>query len=152
MQDKTTEIFRDAPVPKAVISNVVPSIIGIGIIAMAVIFIFAAGVLAIGVPASLNSILMSLSNIIVNNIMIDYGDMTVAGLGVAMKVNMIVVMLLIGLGTSIQPVLGCYCGAGPLVHSASFFTISQHPVLPHQDTVSGSDFPVIQQMTFHVSL
>ncbi len=27
MQDKTTEIFRDAPVPKAVISNVVPSII-----------------------------------------------------------------------------------------------------------------------------
>ena len=27
MQNKTTEIFRDAPVPKAVISNVVPSII-----------------------------------------------------------------------------------------------------------------------------
>ena len=27
MQDKTTEIFRDAPVPKAVISNVVPSIV-----------------------------------------------------------------------------------------------------------------------------
>lgn len=27
MQDKTTEIFRDAPVPKAVISNVVPSVI-----------------------------------------------------------------------------------------------------------------------------
>lgn len=27
MNDKSTEIFRDAPVPKAVISNVVPSII-----------------------------------------------------------------------------------------------------------------------------
>lgn len=27
MQDKTTEIFRDAPVPKAVISNVIPSIV-----------------------------------------------------------------------------------------------------------------------------
>ena len=25
--DKTTEIFRDAPVPKAVISNVIPSIV-----------------------------------------------------------------------------------------------------------------------------
>lgn len=72
----------------------------------------AAGVLAIGIPASLNSILMSLSNIIVNNIMIDYGDMAVAGLGVAMKVNMIVVMLLIGLGTGIQPVLGYCFGAG----------------------------------------
>ncbi len=68
----------------------------------------AAGVLAIGVPASLNSILMSVSNIITNNIMSGYGDMTVAGLGVAMKVNMIVVMLLIGLGSGIQPLLG-YC-------------------------------------------
>lgn len=72
----------------------------------------AVGVFAIGVPASLNSILMSLSNIIVNNIMIHYGDMAVAGLGVAMKVNMIVVMLLIGLGTGIQPLLGYCFGAG----------------------------------------
>lgn len=72
----------------------------------------AAGVFAIGIPASLNSILMSLSNIIVNNIMSNYGDMAVAGLGVAMKVNMIVVMLLIGLGTGIQPILGYCFGAG----------------------------------------
>ncbi|MDE6661733.1 MAG: MATE family efflux transporter [Lachnospiraceae bacterium] len=72
----------------------------------------AIGVLAIGVPASLNNILMSLSNIIVNNIMTHYGDMAVAGLGVAMKVNMIVVMLLIGLGTGIQPLLGYCFGAG----------------------------------------
>jgi Na+-driven multidrug efflux pump len=40
--------------------------------------------------------------------MAKHGDMAVAGLGVAMKVNMIVVMLLIGLGTGIQPLLG-YC-------------------------------------------
>lgn len=38
--------------------------------------------------------------------------MAVAGLGVAMKVNMIVVMLLIGLGTGIQPLLGFCFGAG----------------------------------------
>ena len=68
----------------------------------------AAGILAIGIPASLNSILMSTSNIIVNRIMQHHGDMAVAGLGVAMKVNMIVVMLLIGLGSGIQPLLG-YC-------------------------------------------
>lgn len=72
----------------------------------------AAGVLAIGIPASLNSILMSTSNIVVNNMMAGYGDMAVAGLGVAMKVNMIVVMLLIGLGTGIQPLLGYCFGAG----------------------------------------
>ena len=68
----------------------------------------ATGVLAIGIPASLNSILMSVSNIIINNMMQKHGDMAVAGLGVAMKVNMIAVMLLIGLGTGVQPLLG-YC-------------------------------------------
>lgn len=72
----------------------------------------AMGVFAIGVPASLNSILMSLSNILINNVMTRYGDMAVAGLGVAMKVNMIAVMLLIGLGTGIQPLLGYCFGAG----------------------------------------
>lgn len=72
----------------------------------------ALGVLAIGVPASLNSILMSTSNIVVNNLMRNYGDMAVAGLGVAVKVNMIVVMLLIGLGSGIQPLLGYCYGAG----------------------------------------
>ncbi|MBE5937635.1 MAG: MATE family efflux transporter [Lachnospiraceae bacterium] len=66
------------------------------------------GVLAIGIPASLNSVLMSSSHIILNNMMSGYDDMAVAGVGVAMKVNMVVVMLLIGLGTGIQPLLG-YC-------------------------------------------
>ncbi|MGN0244159.1 MAG: MATE family efflux transporter [Lachnospiraceae bacterium] len=70
------------------------------------------GVLAIGIPASLNSILMSVSNIIINNLMQKHGDMAVAGLGVAMKVNMIAVMLLIGLGTGVQPLLGYCFGAG----------------------------------------
>lgn len=68
----------------------------------------AIGVFSIGIPASLNNILMSVSNIVINNMMTKHGDMAVAGLGVAMKVNMIVVMLLIGLGTGIQPLLG-YC-------------------------------------------
>ncbi|MCM1186736.1 MAG: MATE family efflux transporter [Lachnoclostridium sp.] len=72
----------------------------------------ASGVCAIGIPASLNSILMSVSNILINNVMTRYGDMAVAGLGVAMKVNMIVVMLLIGLGSGIQPLLGYCYGAG----------------------------------------
>ncbi len=70
------------------------------------------GVLAIGLPASLNSILMSSSNIIINNMMSGFDDMAVAGLGVAMKVNMIGVMLLIGVGIGIQPLLGYCYGAG----------------------------------------
>ncbi len=70
------------------------------------------GVFSIGIPASLNSILMSTSNIIINKFMMHHGDMAVAGLGVAMKVNMIAVMLLIGVGTGIQPLLGYCFGAG----------------------------------------
>ncbi len=72
----------------------------------------AMGIFAIGIPASLNSILLSTSNILVNNLMKQHGDMAVAGLGVAMKVNMIAVMLLIGVGTGIQPLLGYCFGAG----------------------------------------
>ena len=72
----------------------------------------ASGVFSIGVPASLNSMLLSTSNIIVNKLMVHYGTLAVAGLGVAMKVNMIAVMLLIGVGTGIQPLLGFNFGAG----------------------------------------
>lgn len=72
----------------------------------------AAGVFAIGIPASLNSVLMSVSNIVINTFMAKHGDLALAGLGVAMKVNMIAVMLLIGVGTGIQPLLGYCYGAG----------------------------------------
>lgn len=72
----------------------------------------ASGVLAIGIPASINNILMSTSNIVINNLMRAHSDMAVAGLGVAFKVNMLVVMLLIGVGTGIQPLLGYCFGAG----------------------------------------
>ena len=69
------------------------------------------GVFAIGIPASLNSVLMSTSNIVINKVMAAYGDMAVAGLGVAMKVNTITVMLLIGIGIGVQPLLGFCFGA-----------------------------------------
>ncbi|MGN0435581.1 MAG: MATE family efflux transporter [Wujia sp.] len=72
----------------------------------------AINIFSIGIPASLNSVLMSVSNIFFNTLMKPFGDMALAGLGVAMKVNMIVVMLLIGLGTGIQPLLGYCYGAG----------------------------------------
>lgn len=70
------------------------------------------GILIIGIPASINNMLMSTSNIVINNLLKEHDDMAVAGLGVAFKVNMMVVMLLIGLGTGIQPLLGYCFGAG----------------------------------------
>ncbi len=71
----------------------------------------ATSVTAIGVPASLNNILMSLANIILNLALTQYGDTPVAAMGVAMKSNMIVILLQIGLCTGIQPLIGYNYGA-----------------------------------------
>ena len=70
-----------------------------------------AGVLAIGIPASLGSLLMSLSQIIINARMAGYGDMALAGMGVAMKVTMMTGMVCIGFGQGVQPLLGYCVGA-----------------------------------------
>ena len=66
------------------------------------------GVVSVGLPAAINNLLMSISNIIVNVVLIKYGDNAVASMGIAMKANMLVVMLQIGLGQGVQPLIG-YC-------------------------------------------
>ena len=66
------------------------------------------GVIGVGLPAAINNLLMSISNIIVNVVLIKYGDSAVAAMGIAMKANMLVVMLQIGLGQGVQPLVG-YC-------------------------------------------
>lgn len=71
----------------------------------------AASVLAIGVPAALGDVLMSVSQIIINSQMSHYGDMSVAGIGVAMKVITITGMICMGLGQGVQPILGYCVGA-----------------------------------------
>lgn len=71
----------------------------------------ATGVLAIGVPAALGDVLMSVSQIIINSQMSHYGDMAVAGMGVAMKVVTITGMICMGLGQGVQPILGYCVGA-----------------------------------------
>ena len=69
------------------------------------------GVLSIGIPASLGSLLMSVSQIVVNARMAGYGDMALAGMGVAMKVTMMTGMVCIGFGQGVQPLLGYCVGA-----------------------------------------
>lgn len=68
-------------------------------------------VLVIGIPASLASLLMSVSQIAMNSRMAQYGDMALAGVGVAMKVTMMSGMTCIGLGQGVQPLLGYCVGA-----------------------------------------
>lgn len=69
------------------------------------------GVMAIGIPASLGSLLMSVSQIILNSRMAHYGNMAVAGMGVAAKVTMITGMICVGMGQGVQPLLGFCVGA-----------------------------------------
>ena len=71
----------------------------------------AASVFLIGVPASLNNLLMSISNIILNNQLVKYGDEPVAAMGVALKANMLVVFLQMGIAMGIQPLVGYNFGA-----------------------------------------
>ena len=70
-----------------------------------------ASVMSIGIPASMNNILMSCANIVLNQVLIGYGDTPVAAMGVAMKSNMLVVLLQIGLCAGIQPLIGYNYGA-----------------------------------------
>lgn len=72
----------------------------------------AASVAAIGIPASLNNILMSFANIILNQALVGYGDTPVEAMGVALKSNMLVVLLQIGLCVGIQPLIGYNYGSG----------------------------------------
>ena len=71
----------------------------------------AVSILSIGIPAALGDALMSVSQIIINSQMSHYGDMAVAGMGVAMKVITITGMVCMGLGQGVQPILGYCVGA-----------------------------------------
>ena len=68
-------------------------------------------VLIIGIPAALGSLLMSVSQIVMNSLMAGYGDMALAGVGVAMKIVMITGMICMGVGQGVQPLLGYAVGA-----------------------------------------
>lgn len=70
----------------------------------------ASRVLSIGIPAALGSMIMGVSVMFINNLMSGYGDMALAGSGVATKITMITGMLCIGVGQGIQPLLGYSIG------------------------------------------
>ena len=77
-------------------------------------------VLAVGIPASLGALLMSVSQMVVNGMMAGYGDMAVAGYGVAAKANMIVGTVGLGLGQGVAPLLGYSFGSGNIKKLLSY--------------------------------
>ncbi len=72
----------------------------------------ASSVLSIGIPAAINTLLMSVSNMVINNIITGYGDLYLAGLGVALRIHSIVTLVITGIGIGVQPLFGFCFGAG----------------------------------------
>lgn len=68
-------------------------------------------IFSIGIPAGINQGLMSISNIITNNLAAAYGATILGAMGVANKVNSIIILILIGLATGCQPLFGYNYGA-----------------------------------------
>ncbi|MCI8796005.1 MAG: MATE family efflux transporter [Dorea sp.] len=69
-------------------------------------------VVSIGIPGALITVLLSVSNIILNNYIGLYGSNAVASYGIAYKVDMVPIMLSVGLSQGVAPLAGYYYGAG----------------------------------------
>ena len=69
------------------------------------------GVFSIGIPACLDLLLLSISQIIMNSLMSAYGDMALAAAGVVMRIDQITGLFAMGTGQGIQPLLGFCVGA-----------------------------------------
>ncbi len=68
-------------------------------------------VLSIGIPACLGSVMITVSTIIEQRMMAQYGDLPLAAIGIALKVLMIATMLAGGIGQGVQSMLGYCVGA-----------------------------------------
>ena len=69
-------------------------------------------VVGIGIPGALITVLLSVSNIVLNNFIGIYGSDAVAAYGIAYKIDMVPIMLSVGLSQGVSPLIGYYYGAG----------------------------------------
>ncbi len=67
--------------------------------------------LSIGIPACLGTVMITVSTIIEQRMMAQYGDLPLAAIGIALKVLMIATMLAGGIGQGVQSMLGYCVGA-----------------------------------------
>ena len=68
-------------------------------------------VFAIGIPASVTNLMQSLGMALMNRYLVQYGTEKVAAMGIAMKVNMIVMLIMVGFAFGAQPLIGYNYGA-----------------------------------------
>lgn len=68
-------------------------------------------VVKIGIPGALITVMLSVSNIVLNNYIGIYGSDAVASYGIAYKIDLFPIMLSVGLSTGIAPLIGFYYGS-----------------------------------------
>lgn len=68
-------------------------------------------ILSVGITAAVTNLASSVSVVVMNQFLLPYGDEKIAALGIVMKVNMIVQMLLIGFSFGGVPLFGYLYGA-----------------------------------------
>lgn len=69
-------------------------------------------VVKIGIPGALITVMLSVSNIVLNNYIGVYGSDAVAAYGIASKIDMFPIMLSVGLSQGVAPLIGYCYGAG----------------------------------------
>lgn len=69
-------------------------------------------ILAVGIPSAVVNLMQSASMVLTNRFLLPYGNDKIAAMGIVLKVNMIVLLLLTGLAFGGQPLFGYYYGAG----------------------------------------
>ena len=67
-----------------------------------------------GFPTAIFSVLMSVSTIVLNQILVVYVNATVAAIGIVFKANMFITFLQMGLANGVQPLLGYNFGSGDI--------------------------------------
>lgn len=70
------------------------------------------GVLKIGIPGALTNLMSSFAGTLLNRSILPWGTDAVAALGIANKVNMITIMVVVGFGFGAQPLIGYAYGSG----------------------------------------
>ena len=63
-------------------------------------------ILLIGIPASITNLMQSFAVLLTNRFLLPYGSDKVAALGIALKVNMITMLILVGFSFGAQTLLG----------------------------------------------
>lgn len=69
-------------------------------------------ILAIGIPASITNLMQSFMVMMTNHFLLSYGNDKIAAMGIALKVNMITALILVGFAFGGQPLIGYNYGAG----------------------------------------